>query len=529
MKSIDSYLSFIRQSKGYRSRYPIYAPIIDTGGQALNSLMLGLVADGKTDNTAAFKKAFEISSKTNRPILMAPGQYVSSWLYSPYMPHIWAEPGTVQILASNAQDSTWNFGVTAPGPSILLAIDALKNTTTITGVDTSTLIADDLVMFVTNATDNGTAFSQTVRVLRVDSATQMTLAEPLYADFTVAQSGRVRRLPRGQSGGFLRGLEFKSIAPSTGVGGFLTFWHARDFDIDFKGEGAGGPGITVQSCYDFRIKHKATKYFDKGVTGLEQFGYGVNVSGASAHGDVHVLADQVRHAVSTNGTPNNIKFTGVAHSCTNTAWDAHQGGVNIVFDHCMVYGGNGFGFALRGKRQHVNGGNVDQAYGGVFIFDSPGGNEVKGLRVSNTRDSGDGNTGNGIVISKTMAALTVEGCEFHNLARSAISHRAGTITTPRIANNHAVNVGMSQVANERNLIRQLSAASMVDGEIVGNSLKDNQAASTAQYGIQLAGTSNSGLLVRGNSLNGINPANAFNGVGIAASTVTGNFVNNELV
>src|SRR6266540_561343 len=301
--------------------------------------------DGITDDTTAIKAAFDAANTAGKPLFFPPGSYVCSWFYKAYPPRVWANPGTVTILASNSVDSTWNFGATSYGTAVNLSTDFVRGTQIMQVVSTSGFNPDDLIVVKDGTTDNGVAQAQTLRIYSIDSSTQLTTAEPSYTNFTTAAGARIQLLPKNQQSCYVRGFTFKSIAPATATAGFLRLWYCRDIDIDIEGEGASNPGIILEGCYQFRVKAIARKYLDQTITGLLQFGYGVNISGASSHGEVNVLADQVRHAISFNGTAYDVRVTGVAHGTTNTAWDAHTGSTSIVFDNCQAIGCNGFGFS----------------------------------------------------------------------------------------------------------------------------------------------------------------------------------------
>ncbi|HEY5668170.1 MAG TPA: right-handed parallel beta-helix repeat-containing protein [Candidatus Saccharimonadales bacterium] len=479
--------------------------------------------DGITDDTNAIKAAFDAANTAKKPLFFPPGQYVCSWFYKAYPPRVYATPQTVTILAKNTNDATWNFGATSYAASFTVAADFIAGSTTLQLTTTSGLVADDLIYVKDNTLDNGIAQGQTLRIYSVDSSTQITTAEPAYATFKVSAGATVQRLPRNQQGCYVRGFVFKSIAGPTATTSFLRLWYCRDIDIDIEGEGASNPGIILQGCYQFTVKAVARNYYDQTVTGLPQFGYGVNISGPCAHGQVTVNADQVRHALSCNGTPNDISITGIAHGTTNTAWDAHTGGTNIVFNNCQAVGCNGFGFALRGKKQHVHGGLVDNCYGGVFVFDSPGQNEIRDLSIGRTRLKGtDGNTGNGILISNPSDGLTIQNNIIENCQRNGISFRAvGVNSNVSISNNMIRNYGQSLAPNDRCGIQQLSSATFNGASISYNTFEDTQTPSTAQYGIQLASVGTNISIHDNQFLSGITP---FNGAGTqGAAKIGSNF------
>ncbi|HEX8762527.1 MAG TPA: right-handed parallel beta-helix repeat-containing protein [Candidatus Saccharimonadales bacterium] len=485
--------------------------------------------DGTTDDTAAIKNAFDTANSLRKPLFFPPGQYVCSWFYKAYPPRVWAQPGTVTILASNANDATWNFGTTSYGAAVLLTANFTSGSQVLQLTSTAGLAPDDLIVVRDNTTDNGTAQAQTLRIASIDSATQLTTSEPAYTTFTLAANARMQPLPKNQQSCYVRGFIFKSIAPNTATASFLRLWYCRDIDIDIEGEGASNPGIILEGCYQFRVKATARNYLDQTVTGLPQFGYGVNVSGASAHGEVNVIAEQVRHAVSFNGTGYDVRVTGIAHGTTSTAWDAHTGSTNIVFDNCQAVGCNGFGFALRGKRQHVQGGIVDGCYGGVFVFDSPGDNKISNLRITNLRAVGaSGNNGNGILVSNPSSGLTIQNNEIANCPRNGISFRATGINSNLVISGNVIrNFGQALIANDRCGIQQLSSTSFNNARFSNNIFEDTQSTKTAQFGIQLAAAGTDVSIYNNEFYNGITP---FNGIGVmGVAKIGSNVKNNALV
>ncbi len=482
--------------------------------------------DGTTDDTNAIKNAFDTANSLRKPLFFPPGQYVCSWFYKAYPPRVWAQPGTVTILASNTGDATWNFGATSYGTAVNLTANFMAGSQTLQVTSTAGLAPDDLIVVRDNTTDNGAAQAQTIRINSIDSATQITTTEPAYTTFTLAANARMQPLPKNQQSCYVRGFTFKSIASNTATASFLRLWYCRDIDIDIEGEGASNPGIILEGCYQFRVKAVARKYLDQTITGLPQFGYGVNISGASAHGEVNVIADQVRHAVSFNGTGYDVRVSGIAHGTTSTAWDAHTGSTNIVFENCQAIGCNGFGFALRGKKQHVMGGLVDGCYGGVFVFDSPGDNQISNMYISNLRNPGsDGNRGNGILVSNPSSGLTIQHNEITNCPRNGISFRAVGINKNLVINNNIIrNVGQAMIANDRCGIQQLASATFENARITHNLFEDTQLSKTSQFGVQLIASGTDISIFNNEFYNSITP---FNGGGVMGVAKIGSNVTNN--
>lgn len=58
-RKAESYLPFVKQAHGYYSAYPVYAPVIDTGGQVYNVKSYGALGNGVANDTAAIQSALD--------------------------------------------------------------------------------------------------------------------------------------------------------------------------------------------------------------------------------------------------------------------------------------------------------------------------------------------------------------------------------------------------------------------------------------------------------------------------------------
>jgi hypothetical protein len=439
-----------------------------TPSDVWSALEHDVVGDGVTDDTAAIK-AFLIAAAEAEAVAYFPAlDYVSSWFYVPFVPRISGAEGA-RILCSQTNDS-WNFGVSTTPSSVLLTGNAAAGTRTI-DVPTSGIAADDVILIGDTATMVGGSSStlnvpaaNLYRVLSIDSASQLTISEPLLYAMTTANSAYVKALPMRRRG-WIRGLHFESTAGhGSGVtASFLRLWRIRDLDIDVTADGFSNAGLILQDCYQFRVKARCTDFADVAATGFaSQFGYGVDVSGASAHGSVEAHVDRARHAVSLVGTGHDIRVTGVAQDCTSGAWDSHAGFTDVLFHDCITRGGGvassgGRAYNIRGRRHHVVGGFADQTNGGVYLFDAPRDVTVRGLTVTRTLNGGHGvevgdavtnvvvqdNTfdtlaGNGLWVNFTYAFtdLVVQGNRFKDVTGAVVkAQNTGTLTRWRVTDN----------------------------------------------------------------------------------------------
>ncbi len=470
---------------------------------ALSVKDYGATGDGAADDTAAISAAMDAANSAGQELYFPPGTYRCDAISKSYAPRISARPGTAVIQAINTSSWTWNFAGSL-GSTVALSANATRNTSTLTVSSTTGLAAGDLILV---ADDQASYASQSTRkqgqiaqIASVDSGTALTLQESLYATKLTASSAFIAKVTAPDRAK-VRGLRFLNTNAAS-TGGFLRFSYCRDIELDVEGEGSGAAGVRLEHCYDFRVRKIARNYYDNGTT---QFGYGVEAVGACAGGQVEVHAVKVRHAFtcggidSTYGEPTSIRITGVAHGCSAQSWDAHAQGSDIVFADCLSFGARSYGFALRGRRQHVLGGIVQGGYGGVWLFESAFDNRVSGLRVTDVAASdsldASGLGGRGLRIQSSAIGLTVTNCEFINVARDGIAIDS-TGTDVSIMNNIFRNSGQSS-GGGRSAIHL--AGIVTRGRIVGNSIVDGQGSVTTQAAITLDAT-NVGLVLRNNDV-----------------------------
>jgi hypothetical protein len=472
----------------------------DTGDPLVwSALEHGVVGDGVTDETQAIKTFLQDASSAGAVAHFPMRDYVSSWFYADITPRIEAAWGA-RILCSQTNDS-WNFGNSSTPSTVALTGNADAGTRVL-AVSTTGISADDVIFVGDTATMVGGSTStlnvpakNMYRVESVDSSVQLTLAEPIHYDLTTANSAYIAK-PTIRRRGWIRGLHFESTAgQGSGVtASFLRLYRCRDLDVDVTAHGFSNAGLILQDCYNFNVRARCTNFADVAKTGVTgQFGYGVDVSGASAHGHVDVIADRTRHAVTFVGTGHAVRVTGVSNDATSGHWDAHAGFTDVVFDNCVSRGGGvgssgGRAYNIRGRRQHVQGGIADQTNGGVYLFDVPRDCTVKGLTVSRTI-----NGGHGVEMGDPVDGVTVSGCDFSDLAGNGVwTNFTHTFANVRIMGNAFRDVTGAVIEGQTGGSQSVWSR----WRIVDNIAEDTGGATTTKF-IDYAG-STSDVLVEGN-------------------------------
>jgi hypothetical protein len=377
--------------------------------------------DGTTDDTAALSAAMDAANAAGKPLFLEPGTYKCAGITKAYGLTVWALPGTVTILATNTSGYVWTFAGSLGAQSALTA-NATRGAGTVSANGTGLAAGDVILLGDSTVPFSGNPTRTQGQLVEVASATStaITLREGVYAPLTASPFyAKVTTITAK-----VLGVNFLATNPTT-LGGFVNVENARDVDIDTEGRGSGSAGVRLFNVYGFRVKHRARNYYDTAVTGLAQYGYGVLVAGASAHGSADVNAAQTRHAFATSGVDNaagevlNVRVTGVAHGCTSTAWDTHAQSADVSFIGCQAYGGGGYGFALRSKRGKIQGGKVDGARGGVYLFENPSDIVIDGLDIDSVY--GDGTTdGIGIRVDNGIAGLSIRGGTMVNVPGNGV-------------------------------------------------------------------------------------------------------------
>jgi hypothetical protein len=377
-----------------------------SGSASLNAWNYGVLPDSTytggadsafTARTTAWRALFTESALLGIPIFVPAGTYSSNYFYQNQAPQIYCQPFTVNILMQNqpyGQNYGWNFGPTSHGTTTTLTAnaakfaDVLSLTSLPTGIAVGSIImVGDTSLLVGGNSDVNTVMANNLyRVIGITGSGpySVTIAggvpinsnswtpDPQGLVYPITSAtGVVTALPGMLSGGFVRGLNFIAQGGATNVAYCLYFWQMRDLDVDVSYTGFGGPGILLSDCYKGRVRASGNLSLNIDETGVAgQYGYGIDVSGATCHFEIDMNCDQARHAVTVGGTGHNIRITGVATNTLSTAWDAHAGFTDVLFTGVTAVGCAN-GAALRGDRYRLVGSNFDNCGGGVEVFDRP--------------------------------------------------------------------------------------------------------------------------------------------------------------
>lgn len=448
----------------------VTAKLLDSGGQVYN-VMNNAVGDGVTDDTSAISTAMDAAHTAGLPLFFPAGKsFVCSTISKSYGIRIIGNGAT--IIANTASSRIWTF-TGSVGSAVLLTASAAAGDLTLTVASTAGLAAGDLLLVgddVANFSSDPLRYRGTqVEILSVDSGTVLTIKDPLYSAFVTASNAFIKKVTSVTVD--IRDLEFTNSS-STWLGGFLQVKWGRDVVLkDVNGTGSGASGVSLVSCYRFDVRSRARNYYDNEVTGLAQFGYGVSVAQASAHGCVQVFATRVRHAFSSGGSdneygePNNIAVTGVANSTTSTSWDVHAQGYNIRFVNCHTFGSKVAAYQLRAPRCDIIGGSADECAIGVWLFDMAADITIKGLSVRRTRYVDTSRDGYGIYTTASVDGLSVQNCHFEDIALNCINLIASSRRID-IKGNEFKNYGQSVVAGKKRAVG--FTGNVFDVNVTGN-------------------------------------------------------------
>lgn len=461
--------------------------------------------DGVQDITALFSQALDDAQTSGKVLYLdKPGTYAMTNITKSYAPKIIAAPGvTIRSLATSGW--LWNFAGTA-GTQVSLNADMARSSSSF-NADTAGLAAGDLVRIG----DQKAAWSgyptqwqgMLAEVDTIFSGSAGSIKSRAYTTFSTADSASITKVSPIDNV-LIKGVHFVNTNAASTCG-FIRLTYARNVDLDFSGLGAGAAGARLEHCYGVRVRTRAVDYYDKSITGLEQFGYGVEAVGATTLGYFEVVATRVRHAFTSGGIngqmgeAGNLSVTGVAEGCTSAGWDAHAPGYEISFNNCQAIGCRSYGMSVRCKRGHVNGGVVDGCMGGVWLFDNWGGNRIRNVVISNTRVLTDtsGTPGMGINITANGSDLVIANCDIRDTYRNAIRFGAD-VSDVRIVDNRFHNWGMGDISGERAGVRMINDATNI--KVQNNTITDDSGISPINRPFIYGTVSGTGNLVQGNFL-----------------------------
>lgn len=246
------------------------------------------------------------------------------------------------------------------GSATLLTADAGAGDSTISLASTGGLAPGDWLVisdeadYSTISDAAGYKSGESVQVLSIDSATQVTLRMPLYGSmrldgkYTIANGAKVRVVSPVSDVGVI-GLSIEGLGATNTNMVDLRF--VRGAMIDVSARNFAGSGVNLHGCMDVKV----TGFYQDGVTNIPagKPGYGVAVSGPCDNIDIsHMTVRRVRHAVTTiggaDGLPHNVYITDcVAEETTAASFDTHDAGWNVRFKDCTSIHSAVGGFLFR--------------------------------------------------------------------------------------------------------------------------------------------------------------------------------------
>lgn len=353
-------------------------PLVESGGEGT-----GIDPTGVTDSRAGINRALASGDLT----LPAGTYFVSGPIVAPSGRALrGAGRGRTIITTTHTGSALVQMSGTIDAP-ISLAANVSAGATQITVTNAATLTVGDLLLLGDDTVpDDNYAERTSGELIRVAAKSGNTLtilsandgrgirgtfvsgaAAPIQG-YTTAAGGYVRKVNPVKGcavsdlsliGNPIGGGASGGIRVLYGSGVHITGVEVSDF---------GGSGITVISCEATSISDVWAH--DLG-DGPGQFGYGVNVVGASTMTTVTgSLFERVRHGVTTNGhdgrdgtnlaggIPDNLTVDGCrAKGTHNSAFDTHAAGMTITFSNCSAVDCY-YGFSVRAKRVTISGCDV---------------------------------------------------------------------------------------------------------------------------------------------------------------------------
>lgn len=236
---------------------------------------------------------------------------------------------------------------------------------------------------------------------------------------------------------------------------------------------SGGTAVNLAHCLNGTIDCAISDLKDDGVN---YFGYGVNVTGATRGVVVKGRISRVRHAVTTNagpqvtgigpaGEPEDCRFEPVVENCSDKSIDTHRVGWNTTIVPNVV-GGRG-GVQIRADNTHVVGGTIVGSSGpGVAVADVVGvPATISGTAISYLKASGTALLGNGPV---NASDVTIRDCYGTNI----VLKEGSTVTGGSISAGGSVGVrfmGSNNTVTDLQLGASVTTPYVEDPGVTGNS------------------------------------------------------------
>lgn len=300
--------------------------------------------------------------------------------------------------------SAFQWRTSGSGSRQLVSSTMTQGDTVITSIaSTAGWAPGDWVCITTTATwpgtNSGAQKGEWIRIRSVDSASQITVWEPLEDSYTSGISYLTKAVFWRNCS--VEGVTFDNNSPGTAPAGNDDLAYAQCVVRGVENlhmaavEVVNGSsvGFALDACREFEVYVYPRDLLDNPT--LFEYGYGLLLWNGCQDGTATVHALRCRHGVTTGaeamGIPRHITVHGTARECTGNSYDTHAEADDLIFDGCHAMNSNpsaysddhSGGFQIRSPRTKIKGGMVSQVYGdGVYCTASSATDlEITGLTI----------------------------------------------------------------------------------------------------------------------------------------------------
>lgn len=439
--------------------------------------------DGVTDDTAAIQAALDAG-----PCFFPPGTYVvSDELVASYSIH--GDRATI--------DATTIPAGSAIGTAAIITVSGTESTSTsitsdvavrakvIPVASTAGWAANDILLLKSdqdylNTTTTTINRGMLARVASVDSATQVTLQEPLDFSITVSGNFANARKINAVRDVTIEGLKFIGDGDNQVMNAVIAEYVDNLTVQDCTITGCEDTGVSFFYAIDSTARRiQITGTTSPADTGLGTTGYGICFYTASRNcvaEDIH--AYDCKDCVAGGGTYPVIKINVRnchAYGCGVGGWssfDCHEPCFDWTFTDCHVSGSLGPGFGIRGDRIRICGGSVrntvaegvriknyltrSDAQDSIIISDlfieNTGGTGIQlgvdglpasGVKISNVRIKDA--TFNGIQLAAGCSKIDISGLDWSGILGTATGTGGCGIRIAGTSSAHCSDISLANV------------------------------------------------------------------------------------
>lgn len=331
----------------------------------------GAVGDGVNDDAAAINRAITAANTAGGGVVRLRGKTYAIGTAGIVLKDKVTLRGAGMGATELLQAGTPAYVVTAQGAlaaAVLLTGNALVGATTLQLASTATLAAGDYLIlsdaYAYNPLDATYISGEMVRVLTVDSATQVTLYAPvkgsMYAagTYATANTASVRKLSLVNCPAIEALTITGDQASTTGLISLKYCYAPRVRDVQLRN--GGHYGLRIDTCRDGAVSGLTVRdLIDDLANG--HVGYGLLFAGANDGVTVeNSHFSRCRHATTTIGGPDGFSHRIVVNGCIATAttqagFDTHAAGDGILYSNCEVHGAQQQGISIRSINTEVRG------------------------------------------------------------------------------------------------------------------------------------------------------------------------------